>query len=157
MPRIEIDRDLVRTLREERRATLRKLKEIDRRSRPVFNDPDYLLLTDIFDIFRSQCGCGDGGIPDVYERKKFLFVCLFLYSPRTFHGSKIRSGLRDRILALLGVSCRTAISDNCRNIMALYDVYRDFRIDVDRTIAKIYEKYPDRFRTQEKNHLIKID
>lgn len=156
MANIEINRNLVRTLRSKRLSALRELREVDAMSQPLLDDPDYILLPSVYEIFKSLFPCKNDGMADVYTRKKFLFVCLCLYSPRTLHGSKIKAGLRDRILALLGLSCCTAISDNCRNILTMYEVYRDFRVDVNRVLSKIYEAYPGHIILSETDSIINI-
>lgn len=157
MPNIEIDRELVKRLRNKRDAALRELREIDSVSRPMLDDADYGLLPTVYEMFKSLFPDRNDCVADVYTRKKFLFVCLCLYSPRTLHGSKIRAGLRDRILALLGISCRTAISDNCRNILTMYEVYRDFRLDVNRTLSHIYRTYPELFAKVGNGCMINIE
>lgn len=68
----------------------------------------------------------------VCNRKKFLLVALYLYSPRTLAGcGRMRTGLRDALSKLFGLSTSTPVSDNCSTLLFEYDTYRPFRRDVD--------------------------
>lgn len=66
----------------------------------------------------------------VTQRKKFLFIILYLYSPATLAGGKMTVGLRDKLADVLDLHSRTAISDNCADIVFLYNRYKDFKEDV---------------------------
>ncbi len=66
----------------------------------------------------------------VIQRKKFLFIILYLYSPATLAGGKMTIGLRDKLANVLDLHSRSAISDNCADIVFLYNRYKDFRDDV---------------------------
>ena len=68
---------------------------------------------------------------NVTQRKKFIFIILFLYSPSTLAGGKMKNGLRNKLAEVLGVSAQTAISDNRNNLVFSYQLYKYFRQDVD--------------------------
>lgn len=67
----------------------------------------------------------------VYNRQKFLIIVLYIYSPKTLAGDRMRIGLRDKLSKLFGLNTSTPISDNCSNLIFNYDKYRDFRRDVE--------------------------
>lgn len=68
---------------------------------------------------------------NVTQRKKFIFIILFLYSPSTLAGGKMKNGLRNKLAEVLGVSAQTAISDNRNNLVFSYQLYKYFRQGVD--------------------------
>lgn len=81
----------------------------------------------------------------VRNRKKFLMVVLYLYSPTALVGDRMRIGLRKKISELFGLTTSTPISDNCAGILVQYHAYADFRRDVDLIFQEILETMPDVF------------
>ena len=77
---------------------------------------------------------------NVTQRKKFIFIILFLYSPSTLAGGKMKNGLRNKLAEVLGVSAQTAISDNRNNLVFSYQLYKYFRRDVDWIYGEILER-----------------
>jgi len=69
-------------------------------------------------------------IESVVQRKKFLFIILYLYSPTTLAGGKMIRGLRDKLAQVLELHSRTTISDNCADIVFLYNRYKYFKNEV---------------------------
>ena len=49
------------------------------------------------------------------QRKKFIFIILFLYSPSTLAGGKMKVGLRDKIAEITGCT-GSLISHNCEDV-----------------------------------------
>ena len=100
-------------------------------SEPVLND--LALLSKVHEAYLNvyrRRGCEEQA-SRVYNRKKFLLVVLYLFSPKTLVGDRMRIGLRDKLAEMFGLTTSTAISDNCSSIMFCYEKYRDFRRDVD--------------------------
>ena len=83
------------------------------------------------EIFRSG---------NVTQRKKFIFIILFLYSPSTLAGGKMKNGLRDKLAEVLGVNAQTTISNNCNNLVFSYQLYKYFRQDVDWIYGEMMER-----------------
>jgi hypothetical protein len=79
-------------------------------------------------------------IESTYERKKFLFIVLFLYSPNTFIGEKMKSGLRHRLKDVLKLRSGSVVSHDCDGILFLYERYKDFRNETDEAYRKIAER-----------------
>ena len=77
---------------------------------------------------------------NVTQRKKFIFIILFLYSPSTLAGGKMKNGLRNKLAEVLGVSAQTAISDNLNYLVFSYQLYKYFRQDVDWIYGEILER-----------------
>ena len=64
------------------------------------------------------------------QRKKFIFIILFLYSPTTLAGSKMKVGLRDRLAEVTGCT-GSLISHNCEDVAFFYQQYKLHRQDID--------------------------
>ena len=79
-------------------------------------------------------------VGNVTQRKKFIFIILFLYSPSALAGGKMKNGLRNKLAEVLGVSAQTAISDNRNNLVFSYQLYKYFRQDVDWIYGEILER-----------------
>ncbi|MCM1297414.1 MAG: hypothetical protein NC311_17895 [Muribaculaceae bacterium] len=67
----------------------------------------------------------------VYHRKKFLLIVMSLYSPITLVGGRMRTGLRKKLAKLFCIPSESTVSDNIKDLLNYYNLYRDFRRDVD--------------------------
>lgn len=74
--------------------------------------------------------------PPAHNRKKFLLASLWLFSPKTLAGCKMRSGMREKLAEILNIKSPSLISDNCDNLIILYRTYREFRQDVNIIVKK---------------------
>lgn len=74
-----------------------------------------------------------------FIRRRFLFVILFLFSPKTLAGGKMGHGLRASISKVMKVT-PSNISHYHSNILFFYNLYSDFRDDVNNLFALVYEK-----------------
>ena len=94
---------------------------------------DLTLLPKIHKAYESvfiRRGCAEEA-KAVRNRKKFLLIALYLYSPEALAGGRMRVGLRKKVSELFGLSTSTPISDNCSGLIVQYRAYADFRRDVD--------------------------
>lgn len=64
------------------------------------------------------------------ERKKFLFIILYLYSPSTLAGGKMKVGLRDELARVTNCTT-TLISHNCEDVTFIYNQYKSYRANID--------------------------
>lgn len=64
------------------------------------------------------------------ERKKFLFIILYLYSPSTLAGGKMKRGLRDELARVTNCTT-TLISHNCEDVTFFYNQYKSYRVNID--------------------------
>lgn len=80
------------------------------------------------------------GVDSVLTRKKFIFIILYLFSPGTLAGGKIKAGLREEMSRVLGIQSKTVISNNLDDIMFLYRNYKDFREDTGHLYTGILER-----------------
>lgn len=98
----------------------------------VFSEPLYTDLSKIdamYDVFRSVY-CKSK--MTVYDRKKFLFVVVLLYCPKRLAGKKMMNGLREKMAQVLNIKGKTALSDNVKDLVKVYDSDSDFKKDVSR-------------------------
>lgn len=98
----------------------------------VFSEPLYTDLSKIdamYDVFRSVY-CKSK--MTVYDRKKFLFVVVLLYCPKRLAGKKMKNGLREKMAQVLDIKGKTALSDNVKDLVKIYDSDSDFKKDVSR-------------------------
>lgn len=98
---------------------------------------DYKLIPELYDFF---LGVVDEICPEAREtttliRRMFLFVVLFLYSPRTLFGTKMRKGLRPALSHLFACDS-TLLSYYARDLVFHYEVYSDFRKNINNLIDR---------------------
>lgn len=94
---------------------------------------DLSLIPKIYEIFEQM----KGNEIKVNDRKEFIFVVIYLYSPNKFFGGKMPQGLRRAIAKATKVTCASVISATCTELTVLYTTYSDFRQNVDELINKI--------------------
>ena len=76
----------------------------------------------------------------VTQRKKFIFIILYLFSPSSLAGGKMTAGLREEMSRVLGVQSKSTISDNCTDVVFLYQNYGDFSGDIEYLYTEIVNR-----------------
>lgn len=61
-----------------------------------------------------------------WDRKKFVFVVLYLCAPQVLCGSRMPNGLRKMLSLEFGVNSGS-VSNDCKDLMFLYETYGCFR------------------------------
>lgn len=127
----------LKAIREQKSRLSEREQEL---SSPVLTDLS--LIPEIYGWFKEiLAGMDCPPNPEsVTQRKKFLFIVLFLFSPSTLAGGKMAPGLRDWISDALGVCSKSTISDNCSDVVFLYQNYSGFRKDIEYLYRQILEK-----------------
>lgn len=74
---------------------------------------------------------------NVSQRKKFIFIILYLYSPTTLAGGKMRAGLREKLAEVFPIKAKSVVSNNTNNLVFSYQLYKYFRQDVERIYKEI--------------------
>lgn len=97
---------------------------------------DLSLIPKIYEIFEQM----KGKEIKVNDRKEFIFVVIYLYSPNKFFGGKMPRGLRLAITRAINVSCANVVSNTCTELMVLYTAYSDFRQGVDELLKAVMER-----------------
>lgn len=99
-------------------------------SEPILEDRS--MICGLYSIFKdalNEKGCPPR-IDSVNQRKKFIFIVLYLYAPSVLAGGKMPKGLREEICKALNFHSVSTISDNCSDIVFLYQNYSNFSSDV---------------------------
>lgn len=96
---------------------------------------DLNLIPKIYKVFEEL----KGKEIKVNDRKEFIFVVIYLYSPNKFFGGKMPQGLRRAITKVTKVTCASVISATCTELMVLYTTYSDFRQNVDMLMGSLDE------------------
>lgn len=134
---MELDFDKIIRIRKIRSVKSDLSKEENILTRPVLSDKK--LIPKIYNVFTSLISDREckPATNTVIQRKKFIFIVLYLYSPSSLAGDKMAPGLRDELSNVLGVQAKSTISNNCANLVFLYQNYTSFRKDVEYLCNKI--------------------
>ncbi|ADV44763.1 hypothetical protein [Bacteroides helcogenes] len=103
---------------------------------------DKSLIREIYGIFielLNEKGCPPN-VDSVTQRKKFIFIILYLFSPSSLAGGKMTAGLRPEIAKVLGIQSECTISDNCADVVFLYQNYGDFSRDIEYLYTEIVNR-----------------
>lgn len=104
-------------------------------AQPLLTDLD--MIPRIYEWFKDILSARDcpPRLESVTQRKKFLFIILFLYSPSTLAGGRLQNGVRAALRDVFPEIAPCVISNNIADITFIYQQYKDFRKDVE----EIYE------------------
>lgn len=99
-------------------------------SEPLLTDRSFIKhIYDTFIEILNERDCKPR-IDSVIQRKKFIFIVLYLYAPSVLAGGKMPKGLREDICKALDFHSASTISENCADVVFLYQNYPDFRNDI---------------------------
>lgn len=76
----------------------------------------------------------------VTQRKKFLFIVLFLFTPSTLAGGRLPNGIRAELARIFPDVSPCVISNNIADILFIYQNYKDFRQDIDYLYTEIVKR-----------------
>lgn len=122
------------------KSSIDSVKEVMRRVNEALSP----FLTDInlmecvyqhFEVFITSAGQR----MDANNRKKFLFIVVYLFCPAVLIGDAMPRGFRDRLKDIVHAKSATTVSNDVVNLLFLYNHYRDFRDDVNNAYAYIVE------------------
>ena len=114
---------------------IRKEKSFLSEKESALSEPllcDRRLISNLYALFRDalkEMGC-QPRTDSVTQRKKFIFIVLYLYAPSVLAGGKMPKGLREEICKALDFHSVSTISDNCSDIVFLYQNYSGFSKDI---------------------------
>jgi hypothetical protein len=128
-------RDLT-AIRHQKAELSRKETEL---SIPIIEDTT--MVGNIFDVLLFY----NKGNMDIMYRKKCLFVIIYLFSPNSLGGSRIRRGIRDKIAVIFDCTCSN-ISHDYRNVAFYFQTYKSFRKDVCKMIVRLLEDLKEKER-----------
>lgn len=136
---MELDFDKVVRIKKIRMEKSCLSEEEQALSQPLLTDKGEIkVIYDIFvDILENREP--QPNINSVIQRKKFIFIVLYLFSVGTLLGGKMPNGLREELSNVLGVK-DVIISNNCKDIVFQYQNYIDFSDDVNVIYAEIVRR-----------------
>lgn len=76
----------------------------------------------------------------ITQRKKFLFIVLFLFSPRVLAGGRMPNGVRKSLEEVFPNVKPCTISNNLADVVFLYQQYKDFRQDIEYIYTEIVSR-----------------
>lgn len=124
----------LRAIREEKSRLSERENEL---ARPMLTDLDMIPI--VFGWFKDLTK----GLPKRNKSiliKEFIFIILFLYSPGTLAGGKMKGGVREVLGEVLGIVGKSSISDKIGIITFYWRTYKYFRQDLNAIYPAIVEK-----------------
>ena len=103
---------------------------------------DLRLIQDIYVWFKeilSDINCAPN-IESVTQRKKFLFIVLFLFAPSVLAGSRLPSGIRVELAKVFPNVSPCVISNNIADVSFIYQQYKEFRQDIEYLYTEIVNR-----------------
>lgn len=103
---------------------------------------DFALIPEIYSWFKeilSQSDCPPN-FESVTQRKKFLFIVLFLFVPSVLAGGRLPNGIREEIAGVFPDVSPCVISNNIADVSFIYQQYKDFRQDIEYLYNQIIER-----------------
>ena len=76
----------------------------------------------------------------ITQRKKFLFIVLFLFSPSVLAGGRMPNGVRKSLEEVFPNVKPCTISNNLADVVFLYQQYKDFRQDIEYLYTEIVNR-----------------
>lgn len=103
---------------------------------------DTSLIPEIYSWFKDIVAETDHSQnPDgVMQRKKFLFIVLFLYAPSSLAGGRLPNGIRAELANVFPDVSPCVISNNIADVSFIYQQYKNFRQDIEYIYRRVIEK-----------------
>ena len=108
-------------------------------SSPILSDTS--MISEVYSMFckvLSERDCPPR-TDNVYQRKKFLFIALFLFAPSVLAGGRLPNGIRAELARIFPDVSPCVISNNITDVLFIYQNYKDFRQDIEYLYNKILE------------------
>ena len=115
----------LKSIREQKSRLSERENEL---SSPILTD--FSLIPELYTWFKELlAGMACPPNPEsVTQRKKFLFIVLFLFAPSVLAGGRLPNGIR------------CVISNNIADVSFIYQQYKDFRQDIEYLYNQILER-----------------
>ena len=103
---------------------------------------DFALIPEIYSWFKEILSQSDRppNFESVTQRKKFLFIVLFLFVPSVLAGGRIPNGIRAEIAGVFPDVSPCVISNNIADVSFIYRQYKDFRQDIEFIYNQVLER-----------------
>lgn len=127
----------LKSIREQKSRLSEREQEL---SSPIL--ADYSLIPEIYVWFKeilAERPCPPNP-ENVTQRKKFLFIVLFLFAPSVLAGGRIPNGIRAEISHVFPDVSPCVISNNIADVSFIYQQYKNFRQDIEYIYCQIVER-----------------
>lgn len=126
----------LKSIREQKSRLSEREQEL---SLPILTDLS--LIPEIYDWFKEVLSGMDypSNPESVTQRKKFLFIVLFLFAPSVLAGGRLPNGIRAEIAGVFPDVSPCVISNNIADVPFIYQQYKDFRQDIEYLYNQIVE------------------
>lgn len=127
----------LRSIREQKSRLSEREQEL---ASPILTDLS--LIPEIYDWFKELLAGMDcpPNLESVTQRKKFLFIVLFLFAPSVLAGGRLPNGIRAEIAGVFPDVSPCVISNNIADVSFIYQQYKDFRQDIEYLYNQILER-----------------
>nr|DAV64333.1 MAG TPA: hypothetical protein [Caudoviricetes sp.] len=127
----------LKSIREQKSRLSEREQEL---SLPILTDLS--LIPEIYDWFKEALSGMDypSNPESVTQRKKFLFIVLFLFAPSVLAGGRLPNGIRAEISDVFPDVSPCVISNNIADVSFIYQQYKDFRQDIEYLYNQILER-----------------
>ena len=131
----------LKSIREQKSRLSEREREL---SSPVLHDVS--LIPEIHGWFKDilSANCCTPCIDSVLQRKKFLFIVLFLFAPSVLAGGRLPKGIRHELSCVFPKISPCVISNNIADVAFIYQNYKDFRQDIDYLYTVIVNRLRDK-------------
>lgn len=127
----------LKAIREQKSRLSEREQEL---SSPILDD--YSLIPEIYVWFKeilAKRTCPSNP-ESVIQRKKFLFIVLFLFAPSVLAGGRLPNGIRAEISGVFPDVSPCVISNNIADVSFIYQQYKDFRQEIEFLYNQILER-----------------
>lgn len=127
----------LRSIREQKSRLSEREQEL---ASPILTDLS--LIPEIYDWFKELLAGMDcpPNLESVTQRKKFLFIVLFLFAPSVLAGGRLPNGIRAEIAGVFPDVSPCVISNNIADVSFIYQQYKDFRQDIEFIYNQVLER-----------------
>lgn len=127
----------LKSIREQKSRLSEREQEL---SLPILTDLS--LIPEIYGWFKEVLSKMDypPNPESVTQRKKFLFIVLFLFAPSVLAGGRLPNGIRAEISGVFPDVSPCVISNNIADVSFIYQQYKDFRQDIEFIYNQVLEK-----------------
>lgn len=98
-------------------------------------------IADLYELFNQIVKDKEFKAGEVALRKKFIFIVLYILAPGVLAGDKMPRKLRGRISEVLNIKSQTTISNNCADLIFLYQNYKSFQREVSEIFSEMVMRY----------------
>ena len=131
-----METDYIKKMQSIRIAKSELIKKENELSQPILSDIS--LIGEVYKIFSSIVKNDNDN--RVEKRRKFVFVSVCLFCPKTLMGDRMKKCMRDEIGKVLEMRNKSRISSNLSEILLMYKVSEKFSEKMNNIISAVVEE-----------------